>query len=188
MNINEYFERYTACKKAAAALGKSMECLKFKMGGSLVSPPAPRTVDKMQRDYITQEALRKSYEKKKRILARAGGRINEALKTTRDEFYRNFIICKYIYGMKYADIAENLNYCERHIYRLANSAKREFGKQLCLQMPRPVRGPRHKAFRLTESGAAIADYITSGYTCSITPESASKATRVPSGNGKFGVV
>ncbi len=193
ININEYFEGYLSYKRAAAALGKSIEGLKLEMGANLVCSYSEKVKsshqdDKMYNDYISLEDLKKNYEKKRRILERANSRINEALKTTHDEFYRNFIICKYIYGMKYADIAENLNYCERHIYRLASAAKFEFSKQLKLQMPKPVHGMINKKYYCKNRKKGIRRYIKSGYVCSKSPASASRVTCAPSGSVILGVV
>ena len=81
-------------------------------------------------NYVDKESLERELARRVRIMKRASARIQAAISRIRNDKFSNYLICRYLYGMKNSDIALALSYCDRHIYRLSRDAKQRLKTEL----------------------------------------------------------
>ena len=98
--------------------------------------------------FADTDELRREYERRKRILTHATGKLQRAIARIRDVKLSVYLTLRYLYGMRNEDVAFRLNYCERQIYRLAKNAKTALKFQLLKEMPSARRGSKGRTYRL----------------------------------------
>ncbi len=76
------------------------------------------------KEFVDYDELMREYERKKRILNHTTRKLQKAIMRVRDARVANYLICRYLYGMKNEDISLKFNYCERQVYRIATLARR----------------------------------------------------------------
>ena len=144
MRIDEYLTRYEKYRSTYNNFKKAHELMnknKTYKAGFFVAG---------QYDFMGEEALKKEINKRERVLKYANARLQAAISRMESFSERNYIICKYFYGMKNTEIAQTFSYCERHVYRLSASAKKSLYRELVKLMPNPRRGETGKAYRFSK--------------------------------------
>jgi hypothetical protein len=90
--------------------------------------------------------IEKEIEHRERVLRYATARMQMAISRMESTEQINYIICKYFYDMKNKEIAAAFTYCERHIYRLSEAAKKSLYVERVKLMPNPRRGEKGKRY------------------------------------------
>lgn len=126
-DINKVLKLRKECSRAAE-LVDIYESLAMRMTAQLSDMPrsdSPTPIDDWwakladQRDY---------YNRKLTEYVQAAFALNTALDKLPDESVRLAMRCRYVDGMKVADIAEKMNYSERNLYRMLKAGRKQYNE------------------------------------------------------------
>lgn len=133
MKIDEYLALYSEYRKSVIDMAKMVDFVKARMreneGETLFETEGIPDTKKLE----------ESFERKKRILGRATGRLKRAIERMKDPNEAQYIICRYVYCMDIANISKVMMSSERQIYRLAAKAKEHLFEKLICEMPKAKR-------------------------------------------------
>ena len=141
MRIDEYLDSYDRYKNGYQAMYKTIETIERRRFG---------------RNFIFADTtnLKIELRRRERILRHATARMQAAISRLGDTYLANYLICKYLYGMKNSDIAQTFNYCERQIYRMSALAKKRLYIELLKLMPKPRRGDIGRSYKVQKYKAS----------------------------------
>lgn len=139
MNIEEYLTAYETYRDTVLGLKKAVE--KMCAGNDRRALPVGEMID-----FVDYEDLEKEYVKRKRILTHATKKLQRGISRISDPRLSNYLICKYLCCMTNEQYAENFNYCERQVYRIALSAKKQLAKILSPAAPIPRKSKRGQKY------------------------------------------
>ncbi len=133
MKINEYLALYSEYRKSVIEMAKTIDFVKarkrenegethFEINGIL-----------------DVEKLEENFERKKRILGRATGRLKRAIGKMNNAAEVKYLLCRYVYFMDVEDISKVMMASERQVYRIAQSARKHLFERLLDEMPKARR-------------------------------------------------
>lgn len=139
MNIEEYLTAYETLRDTVLGMKRAVE--KMYAGNNPKALPVGEMID-----FVDYEELEKEYAKKRRILTHATKKLQRTISRISDTRVSNYLICKYVCAMTNEDFASNFNYCERQVYRIASSAKKQLALVLRPSVPLPRKTDRGRCY------------------------------------------
>ncbi|MBR5294971.1 MAG: hypothetical protein IKU24_00095 [Clostridia bacterium] len=139
MTLDEYIARYRLLQYSAE---KDERCLALYSSGAYHSflhrfenakDPILSSV------MISEQKLRRNYEKKQRLCERHAIRLTRAISLIENKELREYALCRFLYGLTHEEIAEQSFFCVRTVYRYGKKAKEELRKAMLRVQPKRIR-------------------------------------------------
>ena len=144
MRIDVYLALYEDYRKSVINMAKMID--KIEAGRNeaetLLTQNKNHNLLLLEGERAGEESIRKLYEKKKRILGRATGRLKRAMMKMTNASEVEYLTYRYFYGMSNTYIADNMTFSERQIYRVSRRAKEHLYEKLVGEMPKARRTKR----------------------------------------------
>lgn len=168
MNLKEYLERYEALQESIRKDERLLEMVESGQCSFMLSRLREEGCfsregkSSLSQLIFDSEVLKRRLSYKNRLYERYALRIKAAAEHIKSPVYRNYVICRYLYGFKADKIAEINYYSERHVYRKAQVARRELYLALLKVMPKRKEGREKKRYVILRGREQVKKHIRPG--------------------------
>lgn len=138
MRIDVYLALYEDYRKSVINMAKMIDKIEARRNEAetLLTQNKNENLLLLEGMMSGDDSIRRTYEKKKRILGKATKRLKLAMLKMTNASEVEYLTYRYFYGMSNVFIADNMAFSERQIYRLSKSAKEHLAEKLLEEMPK----------------------------------------------------